>query len=95
MNESLSVDTMINTSDDTVQSVLNRYVPVKSITRPRRVSDAWLAVGCQQQKHYVHMHEHRFKRTHHDTDRAIWMATLRLMHKLNDTQQSQFWCGLN
>ena len=89
----LSVDTMINTFDNTVQSVLDRHVPVKSITRRQRVYDAWFDDECRQQKCYVRKLERRFKRTHHDTDRVIWLAALRSMRKLNDTERCQFWCG--
>ena len=80
VNESLSVDPMINTFDSTVQSVLDRNVPVKSITRRQRVSEAWFDDECRQQKRYVRKLKRRFKRTHHDTDRAIWLAALRSMH---------------
>ena len=93
IDQSESVDDMISTFDNTVKILLDRHVPVKTVTRRKRASDAWYDEQCRQQKRCVRKHERRYKRTRNDNDRATWLAALRSMHKLNDVKRSQFWCG--
>jgi len=40
------------------------------------VSDAWFADECRQQRRCVRWRERRFKRAHHDVDRAFWLVAL-------------------
>jgi hypothetical protein len=93
IDQSESVDDMINTFDLTVKSLLDKHVPVKYLTRRKRASDSWHDEQCRQQKRCVRKLERRYKRTRSDIDRATWLVALRSMHKLNDDKRSQFWCG--
>src|SRR5208282_2383216 len=93
MKVSQSTDAMLSFFNNTVQSVLDQHVPVRTISRRQRTSDVWFDEECRLRKRHVRKLERCYKRTGCDTDRATWVEALRSMHKFNDVKRSHFWRG--
>ena len=91
----LDVDQMGSLYNDVVTSILDKMIPVKTVTIRKRSSDPWYDESCRDEKRVAGLlQRHYIRSTNPDdraTNRSLWLDQTRKYRRLLNTKRSNFW----
>lgn len=91
--KSLDGEKTANMYNTEITAILDRMLPVSTVTRRKRPSDLWCDEEYRQTRRHVRRLERHFNRSGNNDDRAIWRTNLRDLRQMRKRKQSAFWVG--
>jgi len=93
--KSLDVDQLGNLYNDVITSILDKLLPVKTVTTRKRPSDPWYDESCRDEKRVAGLLQRQYNRSTNAGDKAInhslWRDQTRKYRRLLNTKRSNFW----
>ena len=91
----LNVDQLGSLYSDTVTCILDRLIPVKTVTVRKRSSDPWHDESCRDEKRAAGRLQRQYNRSTPVEDKAmnrsLWLGQLRHYRRHLNTKRNSFW----
>ena len=87
----MDIDELTECYNTDITTILDRMLPVKTVSSRVRPSDPWFDDDCRRAKRQVRHLETRFRRTGIDTVGRAWSTQQRRLHRLCNRKRRAFW----
>ena len=89
--DDMTASQLFDLYNDTFQSLLDRFVPLRKTSTRHQLSTPWFDDECRTIKRDVRRLENRFRRTREPADRLAWINAARDKHFRFRDKENTFW----